>query len=231
MGDGVRLFVGVPISVAAVAAITDGVSELRRTADSARVRWVDSACYHVTLKFIGWTRPEAIAAIRDEVAATAAQAAAIEVQHKGIGAFPAARRARIVWAGVTDPGGKLAAMARSLDERLARLGYPAETRAYHPHVTIGRIKAPADVSAAIDPLSDRMFSETSVDSICLYESFMKSSGSEYVVLASWPLRGGARGPKRHTRRVQSAKEEEDLHGDEQGQQGTPRPGTAEPEPG
>lgn len=229
MGDSVRLFVGVPISVAAVAAIADVVSELRRTAEGARVRWVDSACYHVTLKFIGWTRPEAIAAIRDEVAATAAQVAAVEVQHKAIGAFPTTRRARIVWAGVTDPGGKLAAMARSLDERLGRLGYAAETRAYHPHVTIGRLKVPADLSGTIDPLSDRMFSETSVDSICLYESFMKSSGSEYVVRGSWPLRGGARAPKRHTKRVQSAKEAEDLHGDEQGQQDLP--GSAEPEPG
>ena len=64
-----RLFIGAKVSLATVNALGEAVTELEKHAAEAnlKVRWVAPASYHVTLKFIGWTRPEVIDAIRDQV--------------------------------------------------------------------------------------------------------------------------------------------------------------------
>ena len=77
----VRLFVGVRVSLATVRALEDAVQELRRAAAAQggmQLRWVAPAAYHVTLKFLGWTRPEAAFALRDRVAWELRSALAVE---------------------------------------------------------------------------------------------------------------------------------------------------------
>jgi len=78
-------------------------------------------------------------------------------------------------------------MANGIDTALADLGFPAETRAYHPHVTLGRLREPKSVESVLEPYSEHLFSKTSVDSVVLYESKLKSTGSEYEIRHEWPL--------------------------------------------
>lgn len=184
-----RLFVGAKVSLATVNALNDAVRELsQRAADAGvNVRWVTPATYHVTLKFIGWTRPEVVDAIRDRVAETIAGTAPFDFDTRGMGAFPKPERARVVWAGISNPGEQLTTMANRIDTALADLGFPAETRAYHPHVTLGRLREPKSVESVLEPYSEHLFSKTSVESVVLYESKMKSTGSEYEIRHEWPL--------------------------------------------
>ena len=71
------------------------------------------ASYHVTLKFLGWTRDDGGrggASTRWRAAAAGARAFTFETAR--LGAFPSLDKASVVWAGVEEPSGALAALAR-----------------------------------------------------------------------------------------------------------------------
>ena len=200
MSDKVRLFVGVRVSMATVEALTDAASAMRAVADGAgaEIRWVSPATYHVTVKFIGWSRREAIDAIRDSLIGAFAGREPFEITTRGVGAFPKPARARVIWAGVREPSGSLEALAAAADEALGALGIERDTRAFHPHVTLGRVKKFADVESVLLPWSEQMFSKTRVDAVTLYESVIKAKGSEYNVLANFALEAASKGSKRQT---------------------------------
>lgn len=174
--------------MAAVDAIADLARSLREAAPELPLRWVPPANYHVTLKFLGEVRPEAVEAVRDAVGAGLRDEAALRFAMRGVGAFPALERARVLWVGVDDPGHRLAALAAAVEAAVTPLGFPRERRAFHPHVTIARVRGVADVRTAVIGFTEQPCSETAADRVTLFESRIKPGGSEYVVRAEWPLR-------------------------------------------
>lgn len=184
-----RLFIGVKISMAAVEAVSGAAEAMRAAADAGgvRVRWVAPATYHVTLKFLGEARPEVVPVVRDAVGERLAGQPAFDFATRGAGAFPSADRARVLWVGADDSGGDLARMAAACENAVVPLGFKPERRPFHPHVTVGRLKEVADCQALLLPCTEQECSETRAESVTLFESIMKSSGSEYVTRAEWPL--------------------------------------------
>lgn len=187
---GRRLFVGVPVAAAVSEQLAGACESLARRAHAQGVplRWVAPASYHVTLKFLGWTRAEATPAIVQALERAAAGVEPFRWKAARLGAFPSTSKASVVWAGVEDPGG-LAALAAALERELGELGFPREPRRFHPHVTLARLREPREVSDVLLPFSEQAFSVTRVDSLHLVETITKSNGSEYVTIARRPLGG------------------------------------------
>jgi 2'-5' RNA ligase len=179
-GAGKRLFVGARISVATANALAGAAQTLARRARDAGVdiRWISPASYHVTLRFLGWTRAEAIGAVRDALDAAAAGISPCSFRTARLGAFASLDRASIVWAGVEAPE-PLLELARRVEAACARLGYRPERRAFHPHVTLGRLREARAIREVVLPLAEQMFGDTALDGIMLFESETKSSGSVY----------------------------------------------------
>ena len=200
MSDELRLFVGVEVSMAAVADLADAASAMRAAAESsgAHVRWVAPSRYHVTLKFIGWARRDALAAIGDSLARAFVGVSGFDFKARGVGAFPKSSKARVIWAGAHDPSGNLARLASAADEALALIGIAADTRPFHPHVTLGRVKGFADVDNVLLPWSEQEFSNTRVDAVTLYESTVKTGSSDYVRVAEFRLESASKRAKRQT---------------------------------
>jgi 2'-5' RNA ligase len=199
-----RLFLGVPVSLATVRALEETALALQSSLGHLRVRWVAPACYHVTLKFLGWTRPPVVEALRDRIGRDLVGARAGEIEVRGLGAFPSLHKGRILWAGVNQPGAELLGrLAERVEMASTALGFAAESRRFHPHVTLARWKEPGDLAAAITPHSEQTYRSTWVDSVVLYQSKTKSGGSEYITLASWPLESSSKPYRRHTRPVQT----------------------------
>ena len=189
MSDARRLFVGIPVSLETVDALSGACESLARRARDAkvRVRWLAPATYHLTIKFLGWCRPDVVDAITDGLARAAATTEPLRFTTARLGAFPSPAKASVVWAGVDDPGGAIAALAARVDAEMTALGFAREERRFHPHVTIGRVKELADVSGVLLPMAEQVFSETRAPDLILYESTMKSKGSEYTPIATVPL--------------------------------------------
>jgi 2'-5' RNA ligase len=177
-----RLFLAVNLGVAPTRKIADAVTKMRAAAEKRglRVGWVPPANLHVTLKFLGWSTADVVAAVRDRVHAAASGRRAFEVAARGAGGFPSDGNARVLWVGVSDPSGTLVEIAGALDGTLAELGFAREERSFHPHVTVGRVKDGRGTEDVLAPWRRTEFGTSLVREIVLYESHMKASGSEYV---------------------------------------------------
>jgi len=185
MRPGKRLFVGVRVSVAVANALAGCAETLARRArdaggDAGRVdlRWVAPTNYHVTLAFLGWTGLEAIGRVCDALVAAAAGETRMAFRTARLGGFPSLDHASVLWAGIEDGGG-LTGLARSIGDAMAGLGFAREERAFHPHVTIARLRNPRAIREIVLPMAEQMFGETRIDAVTLFESETKPSGSVY----------------------------------------------------
>src|SRR5205807_8880489 len=112
-----RLFVAVDVPEPLKVALAALVAPFRDRIPGAR--WTNLDGWHVTVKFLGATWPRLVANVEEAVASVAAGSAPFETAITELGVFPSARRARVVWAGLSDGEGRFAELVRSLDERLA----------------------------------------------------------------------------------------------------------------
>jgi RNA 2',3'-cyclic 3'-phosphodiesterase len=185
----VRLFVALEIPSTVrerFATLINQLRALESKSSAKKPRWVRPENLHVTLKFIGHIDP----ALLDPIRATLAKVCSdgpVDLRFRGLGFFPNAKRPRVLWAG-TAASPNLSSLARDIDSSLAKLGIPAEERAFTPHLTLARCE-PSAISAAMAGVVER-------DSACdfgglrttqfhLVESKLKASGAEYTTLQSF----------------------------------------------
>jgi 2'-5' RNA ligase len=183
-GERIRAFLAVELSDAAREQARTAIRGLAQL-DPPRVRWTPPESLHLTVKFLGGIDPEAVPVLLRHAAARLARLEGFPVALGGVGAFPNARRARVLWLGVTQGVSDLARLARKLDAAASRIGVERERRPYRGHLTLGRLREPAPV-----PL-ERVHAEPgetfAVSEVVLFESRLSPAGATYVPLARLPL--------------------------------------------
>lgn len=182
-----RAFVAIDLAADLKKSLQDLVLKLQRT--GADVRWANFIGMHLTLKFLGEIDP----AVRSEVDVALRGAAAgrrrFPLVLRGTGSFPGGRNPRVFWVGVREEPG-LMDLQQDIDERLAALGFPREERAFHPHLTLGRVKGPARIREASEEMEryrEAYFGEMTAGAFELFESVLKPQGAEYKVLSEYVL--------------------------------------------
>lgn len=190
--EGRRLFVAARVSVATANALAGAVETLARRAGQAgvSVRWLSPTLYHVTLKFLGWARPEAVSALLDALADAARGVEAFSFSTARLGAFPSLDKARVLWAGVSAKDDALAELAQRVDEVTSPLGFERD-RPFAGHVTLGRLGAPAAMNEVLLPLMEQVFSDSKVAGFSLLESTLKSGALAYREIAHFAFSAGS----------------------------------------
>jgi RNA 2',3'-cyclic 3'-phosphodiesterase len=148
------------------------------------VRWVRPENVHLTLKFLGNAREEDLDGIVAATGSVCARHERFEATTSGFGAFPSARRARVVWAGVGEGSERLRVLAEDLEAALEPLGFERERRPYAPHVTLGRARGRPVVlgeGVAAEPMGFR------VERVDVVRSVLREGGAFYEVLESREL--------------------------------------------
>jgi 2'-5' RNA ligase len=139
----IRAFVAVRI-------IGDVERELARLIESlrhTRVSWVSIANLHLTLRFLGGAiDTRLIPPLDSALSQIAARTAPFIIVVRGTGGFPNLDRPRVVWAGLFSE--ELLRLAEEIEAAAVRCGFPAETRPYSPHLTLGRVRDQRDWKAA-----------------------------------------------------------------------------------
>lgn len=156
------------------------------------VRWVEAGNLHLTLKFLGEVRPERQAPVQELVERVAAATAPLTLEVGGFGAFPTLRRPRVLWMGVA-ASPELRCLKQDLEWALADAGFEPETRAFHPHLTLGRANPGGgagvfrDLDAWLPRLDFR--SAVPVTTVDLMRSQLSREGAKYTVLSSARFKG------------------------------------------
>lgn len=128
-----RCFVAVPISDELRTALHEYVAELRQLPWADGWRWTDPAGWHVTLAFLGDIAPSSVPEIAKALREVAARRSVFTVPTGGFGVFPSSQRPRVLWYGVDDPSGQLAALATDVRAALHVVHSP-----FRGHITVAR---------------------------------------------------------------------------------------------
>ncbi|HUJ79930.1 MAG TPA: RNA 2',3'-cyclic phosphodiesterase [Nitrospiria bacterium] len=193
--DTIRAFIAVPLSPETIERLRAPVEELRALCRKAGIEaaWSRPEGWHLTLKFLGQVAPDQMQPFLDRLPACAGQYDVLTVNFGGFGAFPTPRRPRVLWIGVEPDGGaaSLVALARTVDEMTASLGYPSEERPFSPHLTVARIRTPPrSVHALTGWLEQRRADRLAamlVERIALMRSDVRPGGSVYTPVAEFML--------------------------------------------
>jgi 2'-5' RNA ligase len=147
-------------------------------------RWQDEEQLHLTLRFIGEVdrhRAEDVAAALGSI-----HHPAFTLSLHGVGQFEKRGRGAI-WAGVTPPE-ELNRLHKKVDQACLRVGIEADTRAYHPHITLGRTGRDAGpIDAFVTAAAGLTSPPFPVDWFGLFESTLSSEGALYTLVARYPL--------------------------------------------
>ena len=188
--ESLRLFVALELPERIVTELDAVQTRLRR--HGLNLRWVRPPNIHLTLKFLGEVRAEKVPEIESTLGGVAATTGGFPMEIGGFGAFPTIRKPRVLWVGV-DPSPALRCLKQDIEWALSDCGFERETRAFHPHFTLGRATK-EDGAGAFRGLDDRSAdlsysAEVKVWKVDLMESHLSVSGPRYEVLSSFPLKG------------------------------------------
>jgi len=186
VSEAIRSFVAVSISEGARRQIADLLGRLRHESGSL-VRWVRPELMHLTLAFLGEVSQDFIEVATARLTEVASGHRPFPMQLKGLGAFPCPTRARIVWAGVEQGRTDVCALQAGVVKALRSVGYQPERRPFSPHLTIGRLRMPGDVSRAAAVQFESEF--FIVERVVLFRSVLTPTGPVYSVTAEFPLGG------------------------------------------
>ena len=187
-----RAFIAVEIPAEIQQNVYKQTTNFRRSIDSL-IRWVPAENMHLTLKFLGDVSPSSVEFLTQMLRNEAEAVPCFNIHLTGLGSFPSLRRPRLIYIGIQAPAA-LEALQRGIDAASHRLGYPSEERPFSAHLTLGRVKQ--NVGAADQQKIRRTLESTQVDvlgsarvdSVHLFKSELKPSGSVYTRLYSAPLK-------------------------------------------
>jgi len=188
-----RTFIAVEIPPHVQKKIQQETEPLRKAIGASLVRWVPVPNIHLTLKFLGDVSPASVDILSQMLRTEADSYPAFDMHISEVGSFPSLRRPRVLYIGIQAPA-ELETLYRGIESACARLGYESETRDFSPHLTLGRVKQ--DASALDQQKIRHALAETKIDSlgtarvnsVHLYKSDLKPTGSVYTQIFSAPLK-------------------------------------------
>ncbi len=183
----IRAFVAIEVPGEIKEQLADLSRKLERLGLAGRSARLEGV--HLTLQFLGNIAPSQVEAMQDRLARVAQQNPPFEVQVRGVGVFPHLANPRVVWVGArANPA--LSQLQREVERELEALGFRAEQRPFHPHLTLMRLKSSRNRDSLVRFVTSHAKSrvgEFEVPAFHLYRSILKPDRAEYSQLASWKL--------------------------------------------
>jgi len=178
-----RTFIAIDLDPEIKRSLSDFVRRLKKASPEG-TSWAREAGMHFTLKFLGEiddAGSEAVSRAMDEAVKPGRP---FLVQVLGTGVFPNARFPRVLWVGIA-PSAELDSLQTRLESALAEAGFERETRPFHPHLTLGRVRSVPGVRSALTELELQKHTEfgtMTAAKIALFRSVLRPDGAEYTIL-------------------------------------------------
>jgi len=156
------------------------------------IRWTRAEAYHLTLKFLGAVDPTTSGVLRADLDGAGGLVDPFALELDGFGAFPAPGRPRVVWIGVR-PTEPLETLYQAVEAAMVRRGFDPATRAFRPHITLGRARdrARAGLGGLREPIARLNYRATfQVRTVDLMESHLSPRGARYSAVHRTSLSKG-----------------------------------------
>ena len=168
-----------------------------RLADEGRelgLRWARPESLHLTLRFWGNLRADAIPIVREGLQRAALASPPFLVPVRGLGCFPNTKRPRVLWMGLEDSELQLLQLRQRIDASLVAAGLPPEEKPFHPHLTVARVRrlpARRDLGTFLGAHVNQAFGRVAISHLHLVRSDLSRTGAVHTPLHSLALRGGS----------------------------------------
>ncbi len=166
------------------------IQNLRQRVAGPDIKWVAPESIHLTLKFLGHVPTSRVEEFQQSLGDICTATPPMWLAIQALGGFPSTRTPRVIWAGLGGDIEPLALLAERIDVAFTELGFPKETRAFTPHLTIARIRQEATretrtaLGAALAEAHIARGIEFRAVAVSLMRSQLLRSGAVYSRLAS-----------------------------------------------
>jgi 2'-5' RNA ligase len=191
--DRYRTFIAVPLAADVRDAAARARAHLAAYAD--RLRWVPPQHLHLTLQFLGDISPTGVVEAAAAAGAAAGADTPFSITLAGLGAFPSAAAARVVWVGVARGADRLTALAGSLAATLRDRSFSLDARPFAPHLTLARVRGtgrPPDLRRQSEAFDQVVLGDQSVRELVVVTSVPGQAGPTHTIVATVPLGGASR---------------------------------------
>jgi 2'-5' RNA ligase len=188
-----RIFIAIEFPREIRALVAAHIERLRQAFPDVAVSWNHEDNLHLTLKFLGNVPVSEIEKLSSAVAASASQIEPFRLKAAGCGSFPARGRPNVLWIGVEDSSSNLLRLHHHLEDNCANAGFSRDARAFHPHLTIARLRKPngarelADVHRS-EPFAPEPFA---VSEVVVFRSELLPKGARHSALFRHQLKSAA----------------------------------------
>ena len=182
----IRTFIALPASSDVQQQMAVVQSELK--ASQADVKWDLQHKFHITLKFLGGVELSNIESLSSALAGMVKQFPAFEITYNSLGAFPNLHNPRVIWIG-TKSDQVVLDLQSGVERVCSDFGFQKEERAFHPHITFGRVKGTRNLACLTEAIKTITFEpmQSRCSELLLMKSDLRPSGSIYTILKSFPL--------------------------------------------
>ena len=190
MNDGsLRLFIALPLPDSVKEALGALIAEFG--SHPAPVKWLNPANIHMTLRFLGDTPASRITDLSTMLNETGSHHSTVTTSINSLGAFPNLKRARLLWAGVQEDDSviRLKQLAAEIERGVQQLGFEPESKAFRPHLTIGRVKQRGSIRELAPTIEQYQLAPIplSLTELVLFQSTLTPRGPIYKRLHSVAL--------------------------------------------
>jgi 2'-5' RNA ligase len=184
-----RTFIALEIPTDVRAAVIDYIKQLRDKVPDVSASWSREDNLHLTLKFLGEVPVTRIEDVSAAASAAARASGQFELILAGSGVFPPKGKPSVLWIGLEDPQGGLHNVQQRLEEECDAHGFMRDSRAYHPHLTIARIRRPQGSKdlAAAHVASDFAAQTFTAKELIVFRSELLPQGSRHMPISSHAL--------------------------------------------
>ena len=186
-----RTFIAVDIPAAVKEEIGKLQEQLKKEVSSV-VKWVNAENIHITLRFLGEVPEEKIELLRQVLPKGGRGIAPFKISIRGLGVFPEPSRPRVIWVGMESEGKMMEQLYWQIETLMRDSGFSPETRAFSPHLTVGRVKQLRNRTEWVRAIEKRegiFIGETKADCFYLFQSILRPQGPEYRKLEKFDLLG------------------------------------------
>jgi RNA 2',3'-cyclic 3'-phosphodiesterase len=167
-------------------------NKLKASLRSTAIRWVKPEQIHITLRFLGYILPEEADRISAMLPGICDAHREFRLRCEGLGCFPNAKRARVLWAGLSGDLLEVQKLQESVVVRTREIGEAPENRPFKPHLTLARIQNLE--RSAVDSLEQAIArgfvieSDWNVNELILMRSHLSPQEARYEVVTSCGLK-------------------------------------------
>ena len=186
-----RTFIALEMPANLRATVIDYIKRLRDKVPDVSASWSREDNLHLTLKFLGDVPTARIGDVSAAACAAVRASGPFELILGGSGVFPTKGKPSVLWIGVEDPKGGLHKVQQALEEECDARGFTRDLRAYHPHLTIARIRKPygAKDLAVAHLASDFPAQTFTAKELVVFRSELLPQGSRHTPISCHVLSG------------------------------------------